>query len=70
MSWMTMKCNACNHKNVDNKFRLVTAMHCNGPLPQVTISNKPLYITRRRKTRKCQKKKKKKKKQEKAKKIS
>ena len=22
--------------NLDNKFRLVTAMHCNGPLPQVS----------------------------------
>ena len=25
-----------NNKNVGNKFRLVTAMHRNGPLPQVT----------------------------------
>ena len=24
-------------QDLDNKFRLVTAMHCNGPLPQVAL---------------------------------
>ena len=25
-------------QDLDNKFRLVTAMHCNGPLPQVKVT--------------------------------
>ena len=34
------------NKNVDNKFRLVTAMHHNGPLPQVKMGkNSQLFLT-------------------------
>ena len=29
--------NYIKNENVNNKFRLVTAMHCNGPLPQVYL---------------------------------